>query len=182
MIYIVNGAPGCGKTTFETLCEQLVRYSAVDIYSTVDFVKDVAQFCGWKGDKTPENRKFLSDLKKLLTEWNNIPYKKTVQFVESSIRMFHEHDYRDNEYVIFVDCREPEEITKLKIALGAKALLIRRESSEQINASNSSDKNVLDYEYDIVVNNNGSLDDLKTATLKFLISEGLPINEKTSEQ
>ena len=175
MIYIVNGAPGCGKTTFENLCQELVKYRAVDIYSTIDFVKDVAKYCGWNGEKTPENRKFLSDLKRLLTEWDNVPYKDTVRFVEHSIQSFRDHDYRDNEYAIFLDCREPEEITKLKVALSAKTILIRRESSEQISTSNASDRDVLDYEYDVVIDNNGSLDDLKTKVLNFLISERIPI-------
>lgn len=174
MIYIVNGAPGCGKTTFEALCEKHVRFGAVDIYSTIDFVKEVAKFCGWNGDKTPENRKFLSDLKRLLTEWNNVPYKDTVNFVNSSIRMFHEHDYRDNEYAIFLDCREPEEITKLKVALGAKTVLIRRESSEQASTSNNSDRDVLEYQYDVIINNNGSLEKLETEVLNFLITEEIP--------
>ena len=175
MIYIVNGAPGCGKTTFEDLCYEHVRNHAVDIYSTVSFVKEVAKFCGWDGEKTPESRKFLSDLKHILTEWGNVPYKDTVRFVESAIELFHSHDYRDHEYIIFIDCREPEEITKLKIALGAKTLLIRRESSEHASTSNESDRNVLDYEYDVVIDNNGAIDDLKTKVLNFLISEGIPV-------
>lgn len=177
MIYIVNGAPGCGKTTFEDLCLKYVRYHAVDIYSTIDFVKDVAKYCGWNGEKTPENRKFLSDLKRLLTEWGNVPYKDTVNFVNHSIELFAEHDYHENEYAIFIDCREPEEITKLKVALGAKTVLIRRESSEQIGASNSSDRDVLEYQYDVIINNNGTVEELETETIDFLITEGIPINE-----
>lgn len=174
MIYIVNGAPGCGKTTFEDLCVKHVRFSAVDIYSTIDFVKDVAKYCGWNGEKTPENRKFLSDLKHLLAEWNNVPYKDTVRFVEHSIQLFHEHDYHDNEYAIFIDCREASEILKLKMAFHAKTILIRRESSEKIEASNSSDRDVLKYHYDVIINNNGSLEELETEVLNFLISEGIP--------
>ena len=178
MIYIVNGAPGCGKTTFENLCTMNIRFSAAEQISTVDFVKDVAKFCGWNGKKTPENRKFLSDLKALLTEWDNVPYKRVIWEIEQSIRLYHEHDYGDNDYAIFVDCREPEEITKLKVALGAKTILIRRESAEEIEASNRSDKEVLNYQYDIIINNNGSLKDFEKEVRSFLMSEGLPLTDR----
>ena len=43
--------------------------------STVDKVKEIAAECGWDGVKSPKNRKFLSDLKDLLTEWGDVPYK-----------------------------------------------------------------------------------------------------------
>ena len=69
---------GVGKTTFEAKCKELVAANstfwydekqrmAVDVISTVDFVKQIARECGWDGVKTPRNRKFLSDLKDLLT-------------------------------------------------------------------------------------------------------------------
>ena len=53
------------------------------ILSTVDFVKEIAKKCGWKGEKDLKNRKFLSDLKDLLTNWNNVPFNKIVQQVKS---------------------------------------------------------------------------------------------------
>lgn len=184
MIYIVNGAPGCGKTTFERMCVEMVRFHAVSIVSTIDFVKDVAKFCGWKGEKTPENRKFLSQLKHLLTEWDNIPYKRTIFEIEKEKENFIENDFHENEYAIFVDCREPEEITKLKVALGAKAILIRRDEAENKIASNASDAGVLNYDgYDIAITNNESLEELRNTVRSFLETEGLPLSkqkEKTS--
>ena len=64
-VVIVNGFPGSGKTTFQRECEML-RYDIGDGFcisvSTVDFVKRVAHCAGWDMTKTPENRKFLSDL------------------------------------------------------------------------------------------------------------------------
>ena len=71
-IYIVNGAPGSGKTTFE---EYVSYISAPYCYnlSAIDFVKEVATRCGWNGSKELKDRKFLSDLKRVLTEWDDIP-------------------------------------------------------------------------------------------------------------
>ena len=53
------------------------------ILSTVDFVKEIAKKCGWDGTKDLKNRKFLSDLKDLLTNWNNVPFNKIEQQVKS---------------------------------------------------------------------------------------------------
>ncbi len=179
MIYIVNGAPGCGKTTFERMCVEMVRFHAVSIISTIDFVKEVARFCGWNDEKTPENRKFLSQLKHLLTEWDNVPYKHTVFETEKEKENFTENDFHENEYAIFIDCREPEEITKLKVALGAKAILIRRDEAESKTTSNASDAGVLSYDgYDIAITNNGSLEELRDTVYNFLEIEGLPLSEQ----
>jgi len=32
---------------------------------------------GWDGGKTPEDRRFLSDLKDALTRWKDVPYNET---------------------------------------------------------------------------------------------------------
>ena len=76
-VIICNGRPGVGKTTFQEMCQIYAREEwenkiRVDITSTVDFVKDIAKQCGWDGTKDLKNRKFLSDLKDLLTEWNDV--------------------------------------------------------------------------------------------------------------
>ena len=124
-VVVINGRPECGKTTFELKCRELVNASStfwvdenkrmvVDIISTVDFVKQIAKECGWNGVKTPENRKFLSDLKDLLTRWNDVPYQKIVDHIEYMNEFGRQYDW-----ILFVDCREPAEIQKLKERLNA---------------------------------------------------------------
>ena len=47
-IIVINGMPGCGKTTFEEYClKKLAPYA--DMLSTVTFVKEIAEKCGWNG-------------------------------------------------------------------------------------------------------------------------------------
>ena len=123
MIYIVNGAPGAGKTTFETNVQKCMSNSFCYILSTVDFVKEIAKKCGWDGTKDLKNRKFLSDLKDLLTNWNNVPFNKIVQQVKSIEDEWKYYDIDLNRTAIFIDCREPEEIQKLCATLNAKSLL-----------------------------------------------------------
>lgn len=169
-IFIVNGAPGSGKTSFESLVklESKKQNIIVEIYSTIDFVKNIAKDCGWDGTKTLENRKFLSDLKDLLTEWNDVPFKKTLQWLDSIQYRLWQNDVLEKYCIIFIDCREPAEIKKLCDATGAKSILIRREDVENTQTSNHADRDVFEYNYDIVIDNNGTLDDLKARAFDFI--------------
>lgn len=155
-IIVVNGMPGCGKTTFERYCmKELAPYA--DMYSTVDFVKEVAAMCGWDGTKTLENRAFLSDLKDLLTKWNDIPFKKVedkaIQF-ENELSCW---GLNDKVAYLFVDCREPNEIQRLCDELGAISVCVRRSEVENKETSNHADRNVLNYKYDYTLYNEDNL-------------------------
>ena len=110
--------------------------------------------------KTEKDRKFLSDLKLLCTEYNNMPFKSMQEKVE-------EFKNDDAEF-LFLHIREPEEIEKAKKAFNAETILIIRDNIEQI-TSNMADKNVRDYNYDIVIYNNDTLEELKCKAMKFCI-------------
>ena len=171
-VVVVNGRPGVGKTEFERLCAEQCNLSnrvdgfvpgyslRVDITSTVDFVKEVARFCGWDGVKTLENRKFLSDLKDLLTEWNDVPYKMIVEHIKSLPV--------SQDWLVFVDCREPAEIQKLKERLNATTVLIRRESVESNEVSNHADAEVFNYTYDLLIENNCDIIELENKAKRFI--------------
>ena len=173
-VVVVNGRPESGKTTFEKKCAELISTSStfwfdenkrteVAMISTVDFVKQIAKECGWDGVKTPHNRKFLSDLKDLLTEWNDVPYQKILDHIDY-MQVFG----RAYDWILFVDCREPEEIQKLKERLNAIAVLVRRLDDETSETSNHADANVFDYEYDYTIKNYGDLSDLTVECIAFL--------------
>lgn len=170
-IYILNGKAGSGKTTFFKLIEEKCR-NYVYNYSTVDLVKKVAYGCGWDGSKTPENRKFLSDLKDLLTEWDDVPYKDCLKEIKRITSLADIYDVEHDDWAIFIDCREPKEIQKFVDRLGAKTIFIDRKI-EDYNASNHADANVENFEYDIVINNNGTLEDLAAVAMNFIKTEGI---------
>lgn len=172
-IYILNGKAGSGKTTFFKLIEEKCR-NYVYNYSTVDLVKKVAYGCGWNGEKTPENRKFLSDLKDLLTEWNDVPYKDCLKEIKRITSLADIYDVEHDDWAIFIDCREPKEIQKFVDRLGAKTIFIDRKI-EDYNASNHADANVENFKYDIVINNNGTLEDLAAVAMNFIKTEGIKI-------
>lgn len=164
--FIINGRPRSGKDTFVNFClEELSAFGK--LISTVDFVKEIAARCGWDKTKTPKNRKFLSDLKDLLTNWGDVPYKKTLQEID----MFKfDLDYWDvsDKGVVFIMCREPKEIERFERELNAKSVLIRRASVEFEQQSNHADSEVLNHKYDYIIENNGTVDELKEKAKEFL--------------
>ena len=166
-IVVMNGMPMSGKSQFVEYClEELGKYG--DEVSTVDFVKEIALSAGWDGEKRPRDRKFLSDLKDLLTEWGDVPYKKIIEARDEFENVLGFYGLNPKKGVLFTHCREPQEIQKFKDRDNAITVLIRRASVENNNQSNHADANVFEYNYDYVIENNGTLDELKEKAKGFL--------------
>lgn len=167
-IVIVNGRPGSGKTTFEYIIKQKMS-AYCEMRSTVDLVKEIAMFyAGWDGKKDLKSRKFLSDLKDLLTEFGNVPFNDIVRYKGIWEDDLERYGVIEHPHVLLVDSREPEEIQKFKDELGAVAVLIRRADVDNQETSNHADANVFDFDYDWIIENNGSLEDLEQKTVDFL--------------
>ena len=163
-IFVINGQGGCGKDTFISMVSQIIGGEKVYNISTVDLVKEYARKFGWKGTKTNEDRKALSDLKDIMTLWEDIPFKDVVYKVQAKIDIW---KIKNNEEgFIFIHCREPEEITRLCKELNAKSLLIIRENKELF--FNHADDNVYNYKYDYEIDNNGSLNELAQKAILFI--------------
>lgn len=163
-VVVINGFPRSGKDEFMKQCAEILG-NRCDCCSAVDFVKELATHAGWKGNKTPKNRKFLSDLKDLLANWNDIPFKK----MEQSLKSFqYEMSCYGLNGLFFLVSREPDEIKRLQNELGAKSLLLRRFEVEDNEQSNHADAEVLNYNYDYIIYNNGTIEDLKKAAEEFI--------------
>lgn len=166
-VFVINGAAGVGKTTFEHMIGLLAEDKDIHILSTIDFVKDIARGCGWDGTKDDKNRKFLSDLKDLLTEWNDVPFKRIRHQIET-LSYFDNEAGLYKESIFFVDCREPEEIQKLCDYFNAKSVIVRRPEAEGAKASNHADAEVLNYKYDIEIWNDSTLGHLTELAEEFI--------------
>lgn len=163
-IFIINGSGGVGKDTFVELVsvelnDKLKRFHTVVNFSSVDRVKEIAKEIGWDGRKTEKDRKFLSDLKSLTRDYCDMPF----QSMKNKIKEFLESE---EGQVLFLHIREPEEIKRVIDEFGAKTILIVRDSVTQI-TSNTSDKNVFDYHYDFIVDNNGTIEELQEKAKQF---------------
>lgn len=156
-VIVINGMPRSGKDTFVSFVS---KYATTTNFSSVDFVKDVARFAGWNGEKDLKSRLFLSKLKELLTEYDDIPYKK----IAEEIRWFKNQPEQE---LLFVHIREPGEIARIVRDFGAITVLVKRANNQQI-VSNDSDKYTESYNYDFVLNNDSDLDALDAKARGFV--------------
>ena len=160
--FIINGTGGVGKDTFIDFIEEYLFHNTgyyVSNISSVDGIKEIARFnFGYKGEKTTEWRKSLSDLKDIQTRMCNGPF----YFMLEEWRLNNE---RDSGFSFF-HIREPEEIEKFKTETGAKTILIKRNGFKT--TGNHADENVEKYEYDYIIENNGSLCEFRDAAENFI--------------
>ena len=125
--------------------------------------------CGWDGTKTPKNREFLSNLKDLLTKWNDVPYQKISKEIELFKRRMESHSFNpDTEGIVFIHCREPKEIARFLKEMNAYSLLLRRPSEESDDQSNHADAEVFDFNYDYTIYNDSTLSALEGQAVCFL--------------
>ena len=157
-IIIINGSGGCGK---DTVISFISEVRSVINYSSVDSVKDIAKLIGWNGGKTEKDRKFLSDLKLLTTEYNDMPFN----CMKNCVDIFINHT---NSTFLFLHIREPKEIDRAVKEFNAKTLLIKNFNVKEIK-TNMADANVNNYKYDYEILNNGTLEDLKEKAIEFIV-------------
>lgn len=157
IVIIINGKGGCGK---DTICDIVSKHYKTINASSVDFIKKIAKYGGWNGNKDNKGRKLLSDIKKAFTDYNDLP-----------------NDYLFNVYIkflladaeiLFVHIREPEEIKKFKkdIMTVCYTLLIRSDKTNN-EYGNKSDDNVEKYEYDFIYENNGPIEQLENNFMNY---------------
>lgn len=160
-VFIINGSGGVGKDLFVDMVNRNLQPGhSVMNYSSVDKVKEIAKMIGWDGGKTEKDRKMLSDLKLLCTEYNDMPFA----CMTNAYEMFKDNPSYD---MLFLHIREPKEIERAKNAFGAKTILVVRNSVEHI-TSNMADAGVNDYEYDILINNDGDKKDYADKAARFV--------------
>lgn len=164
---IVGGFPRSGKSTFVSYCKEIIGENYMLDISTVDLVKHLAALAGWDGTKTPKNRKFLSDLKQLLIEWDDVPYKDVIRTAQNARTDLDAYGVNHTLYV-FVQCREPEEIQKFVDRVGAHTVFISRKDHET--PTNESDITTRRYNYEATIFNDGDLDQLKLCAQAYVKS------------
>ena len=96
------------------------------------------------------DRRFLSDLKDALTRWNDSPYQSCKNALELM--------GKNEADIVFVDCREPEEIKRFVEDYDALTVLVQR--GEVVLYGNHADDNVENYQYDVIIDNSRGLDEL----------------------
>jgi len=157
-VFIINGSGGVGKDTFVEMVSKVVPTIN---YSSVDKVKLIAKQIGWDGvSKTDKDRKLLSDLKALTTEYNDMSFNCLKHTVSNFLTI-------SGASCLFLHIREPEEIKRAVQEFNAETILVKRDSTQAIK-TNISDANVDNYDYDYIINNSGTLEDLEIEARKFV--------------
>lgn len=172
-IYITNGSGGNGKDTF---AEFLRKYISVFKYSSIDLVKEMYESIGIdRNSKDEKKRKLYSDTKDMLTKYDDIPFKDIKSIVA---------DFKNNQIdteILLIDIREPEEIARAVKEFEAETILIDNPNVRKIK-SNHADANVMNYEYDYIIENNGTLEQLDKVAKLFacdvIRGEHIPSKDK----
>lgn len=160
-VIVINGQGGSGK---DSICHVMSKYYKVKNISTVDPIKAIAKFAGWNGEKGDKARKMLADLKQVFIEYCDLPLNFVLQEAEKF--------KLDENDVMFVHCRESEEIQKIidSCPLKTITLLVRRNDRfyEHKIFGNSADDDVENFNYDFIYNgNNETMQDLERTFMEF---------------
>ena len=172
-VYVTNGSAENGKDSF---AEFVSKYISTYKYSSIDLVKEMFEVVGVsKKEKTEKKRRLWSDGKDLLTEYDDIPFKDVTSIVT---------DFKNNKIeaeVLLIDIREPEEIARAVETFGAETILVRNPNAIKIE-SNHADRDVENYEYDYIIENDGTLEQLERVAKLFvcdvICGEHIPEKDK----
>jgi hypothetical protein len=161
--FIINGVAESGKDTFVSFVtnEMFKKNIKVFNYSSIDPFRTMPKQFGWESEKDNNYRKCLYYLKKASTYINDYPNKYLFSLRET---------HKNTDVVVFYHIREPEEIDKFisyyKEDIPPTAILVTRNNISIPN--NYADNDVNNFDYDCIVENNGTLDDLKDAAKTFV--------------
>lgn len=174
-VIIINGAPTSGKDTFVDMAAQycdMDESANVFNISSVDPIKDMLAGFGWDGQKSDNMRGMIAGIKQMWIDTQNGP----TTFLFTNIFNYHVM-HVDEDNLIFCHIREPEEIGKLVKVLDGmnvmnidvKTMLISRMGVGSESDRESDDiNNICAYNYDIIINNDGTLDQLQEMMENFV--------------
>lgn len=175
VIVLINGCGGSGKDTFEDMVKGfLYGVGPLKIHhiSTIDPLRDIAKEIVKINDPKSvlgkdSYRDCLADLK---AAWDK-NYDGSFIYLTKKLNQIQLE--RDLKHVVFVHVREKENIERIvrKVNIDSwsiTTLCVYGRTDPSV-FSNSSDRDVMSYHYDVYLNNGGSMDDLKEAASLYAV-------------
>lgn len=153
-IFVILGKPQSGKDTFVNFIKSY--HEDTLNFSSVDYIKWLSdKFLGVDvKNKDHKTRKFLSEFKRILVEYNDFAYVQC----KSAI------DTLQEGQVLFLHIREESEITKLQSEYPELKVVYVEGENSNLTYNNDSDDADMNKLADIVIHNTGGLMELnKTA-------------------
>lgn len=159
LVIVINGKGGVGK---DTLCESITAEYKILNVSAITPIKEIAKAYGWQGEKDEKARRFLAELKRAFTHYNDLSTRYLLKQYQAFLN--------SDDQIMFVHIREGEEIQKFVEAVDGKCvtLLIYNDTMNQQIYGNESDDCVEQYEYDYKFDNSAPLKQSKEAFLTYI--------------
>lgn len=190
-VIIMNGRGGCGKDTLIQNLDQNEFYPIA--ISTVDPIKAAADSLGWNGDKTPEARLFISELKNASMKYNAYPQTWVLDRISHYALSINDplvelpdaaNGSTDvSKMCIFIHCREIENILRLQHAIindlwpsvhdkltKPAAILVRRGTPKNMATQSDDCVDAVPEIYQYIIDNDGTIEE-GAATLGKIISK-----------
>lgn len=165
-VIILNGRPTAGKDTFVEMVKKycdMYDYAWVSHISSVNPIKEfLTDKLGWDGNKDDATRKLMADIKKY---WDSRDGYTSVSYcVGEILEYINAEAIKKDDKIIFVDIREPYNISKIVKSLNAlkdvfniKTYTVFIDRPQvAVDHGNASDDNVENFVYDAVIFNNGT--------------------------
>jgi hypothetical protein len=157
---VINGKGGVGK---DTLCDAAALHFSTRNISSITPIKEIARTFGWNGEKDLRSRRFLAELKRVFSEYNDLPNRYLIEQ--------HQAFLESDEQLLFVHIREADQIKAFVQGVGGACvtLLVRRDLPETATGyGNHADDDVEDYSYDCIFDNNRPLEQAQEAFIEFI--------------
>lgn len=167
-VIVINGSAETGKDKFVEFFERISDYRVKNL-SSIDKVKQIAELCfGWNGKKDELSRKMLADMKQVWADFNDGPFNDIKNKIEIDLKYSEDKGKDITKNIYFVHIREPHEIEKMVNHFNGlcTTLLIRKEG--KIVPDNNADNNVENFNYDYIIDNSGTIKELKQKAKDFL--------------
>lgn len=156
-VIIISGIDAFSKNNFKDFIKKydkektnIDRFGETGINNRVKFI---ATTCGWRESTSKKDKEFLENLRILLQNYNDLPYKTTYNFIKRTEQTI-ANNTELNPY-IFVEVEDTVDIERLVKDFDCITVLIQNDNSNY------------NYNYDYVIDNNGVLKDLQAAAKLF---------------
>ena len=167
VVVIINGKPQSGKDTFckyiEEWCEQNEKKCTT--WSTIEFEKELfiditGREYSPNSESVEHDRAFLSDFKQLLNEYYDITYESFINLIDffPGVLLIHSREWE--EIINFGMYCEENEIPFITV-------YVSNPNEKEYNNSSDLNCNKHVQDYDVIINNNKTLEDLKEHAIYF---------------